>query len=243
MTIQEATREALKSLKGKPLKEKAQYILTYYWVPIAACLTIAFIAGVLIHGAVTKKEPVLCGYCINATQQLEESDRLIADFSAHAGITDKQEVNFFANLSTSPISINDTMQALTIHVAAQEVDFIASDKASCEVLAQYGYFCDLTEKFTAQQLEKMAPYLLYAERSVITREEGTMMELPPLPTLTTAEQLKDPVPVALRIGADTPFTKAYTFTEKEAVMLIIPNGRHTDMLHGFLDFILDQPDV
>lgn len=238
MTIQEATREALKNLKGKPLKDKVQHILTYYWVPIAACVIVAFLAGTMIHSAVTKNEPVLFGYCINANQQLEESNRLIADFSAHAGVTEKQEVTFLAGLSTSPMSINDTMQALTIHVAAQEVDFLASDKSSCATLIQYGYFCDLTEKFTQEQLSKLSPYLLYAERKDITREEGNVTELPPLPTLTTADQLQDPVAVAIRIPSESALCKAYTFTQKEAVMLIIPNGRHTDMLYGFLSYIL-----
>ena len=240
MTIQEATREALKNLKGKPLKEKVQHILTYYWVPIAACIIVAFLAGTMIHSAVTRKEPVLFGYCINATEQLNEANSLIADFSAHAGITKKQEVILLSGLSTSAMSINDTMQALTAHTAAGDVDFLAADIAACETLIQYGYFCDLTEKLSADQLDKLAPYLLYAERKDITREEGTMMELPPLPKLTTADKLQEPVAVAIRIPAESPFCKAYTFAEKEAVMLILPNGRHTDMLHGFLSYILDR---
>ena len=134
------------------------------------------------------------------------------------------------------------MQALTVRAGAGEVDFITSDIESCRIMVQYGYFSDLSELFTAEQLEQLAPRILYAERSEIFREESNSSvseEMPPLPKLAKAASFTDPVPVALDLGADTLLTDAYKFSDGKAVMLILPNSQRLDMLQVFLDFITE----
>lgn len=237
MTIFEFEREALRNLKGKPLKAKLEHIATYYWIPIVSIIAVVSLVIFLSHSIATKKETVLFGYCINASEN-ENSLSFPKDFGVHAQIGEDQEVVLIPNLRTGAAAFNDTMQALTIHVAAAEVDFIAGNLETCRTLVQYEYFCDLSEKLDPQLLEKLSPYLLYAERSELYYDKNEYTETPPLPTLTKAESVKDPVPVALDLGVDSPLAKAYAFGEGNVAMLIMHNAPHFDMLLVFLDYIL-----
>ena len=241
MTIFEFEREALKNLKGKPLKAKLEHIATYYWIPIVSAIVVVSLIVFIAYSAATKKETVLFGYCINAGEQLENANSLTDGFTEHAGITEKQEILLLPNLrTTSTASLNDTMQALTIHVAAEEVDFITSDKETCQSMILYDYFCDLSQKLSPQLLEQLAPYLLYAERAeVFVKQDSAAEEMPPLPQLEKADLLSDPVPVALALPAGNPLSEAYPCSEEEAVMLIMPNAPHLDMLELFICYILE----
>lgn len=242
MTIFEFEKEAWQKLKGMPLRAKIEHIATYYWIPIVSVIVAASLIGFSIYNTVTRTETMLLGYCIN-TSAKEFSQTLKEDFSAHAELTEKQEIVLLTNLNiNTSTGFNDTMQALTVRAAAEEVDFIASDMEGSRTMVQYGYFSDLTKIFTAEQLEQLEPRILYAERSEIIYDESNYSqtdEMPPLPKLAKAASFTDPVPVALDLGADTLLTDAYKFIDGKAVMLIMPNSQRLEMLQVFLDYIME----
>ncbi len=234
MTTQEAARQAWQDLKGKPLKQKLRHILTYYWVPIFACIVALSIAGSLIYASVTRKDTILFGYCINASPK-ERAEAFTQDFCAHAQVTDKQEVTLLSNLRTSEYYLQDTLQALTVHTAAQEVDFIATDKDACQTLLRFGYYRNLTDLPEAQKtlLEK---YFLYAEKTVLTQDFSS--EEATEPVIGSKGDFSEPVPVALRLPEGNRLADAYTFAGKEVVILLIPNSQRTDMVYTFLEYLI-----
>ncbi len=237
MTISEFARKELKNLKGKPLKDKLEHIATYYWIPIVTVVALAVFVGFISHQISTKKETVLFGYCINASEN-QHSVNFPKEFAAHAQIGEDQEALIIPNLRTTDVAFGDTMQALSVHVAAADVDFIATDIETARTLVQTDFFCDLSEKLTDEQLQKLSPYLLYAERKELPADNSPNTQAPPLPKLAKADELTDPVPVALNLKTDSLLSKAYTFPEGDLVLLIMHNAPHMDMLQSFLDYII-----
>ena len=237
MTISEFARKELQNLKGKPMKEKLEHIATYYWIPIVTVVALAVFVGFMSHQIAAKKETVLFGYCVNASEN-EHSLAFPKNFGAFMEIGEKEEVLVIPNLRTGETAYADTMQALSIHVAAGDVDFVAADFETARMLVQTDFFCDLSQKLTAQQLEKLTPHLLYVERKDLPADHAPNTQAPPLPKLAKADGMADPVPVALHIPADSRLAKAYNFPDGDVVMLILHNAPHLDMLQAFLDYIL-----
>ncbi len=234
MTAKEAARQAWRNLKGKPLKDKIEHIATYYWIPIVATVCIVAIAGSMIYSAATQKEAFLSGYCVNANPK-EAAEALQQDFCQYAQVPEEQEVSFLSNLHLNDATVIEAMQILSLHTAAQEVDFLISDTETCRELVRCGYYMDLS-KLPEPQLELLRPYFLYTERALLT-QDYTADEIK-TPTLGSQESFTDPVAVALRLPEGNRLSEAFAFTEDEAVLLIVPNSPRLDNLYTFIEFIL-----
>jgi hypothetical protein len=129
------------------------------------------------------------------------------------------------------------MQVLTVHVAAKEVDFILSDEQTCLSMVQGGYYSDLKQVLSAQQQVFLSPFYLYAERAALEDERDSQDPEKKTIVLAAAEDLEDPVPVALQLPK-TLFEGLYTFSG-EGITLVIPqNAPHVDNLVKFLEFLM-----
>ena len=71
---EQAVREAFRRMGPR---EKASYILTYYWWAILLTVTAAAVLGSVIHGRLTRKQTLLYIACLNvsAGSDLEETLR------------------------------------------------------------------------------------------------------------------------------------------------------------------------
>ena len=66
MTTSEAIAHQLKQLKGKPLKEKLEHIITYFWGPILGVLAVIVLGIFLIVHFSTRKGDALNVFCLNS---------------------------------------------------------------------------------------------------------------------------------------------------------------------------------
>ncbi len=235
MTPQEAAKKHLRELKGKPLKDKIVHICTYFWVPITICAVCVAVAATMLVTAVNRKERVLMGQFVNAAPE-NYSTTLLEDFSAQVGITEKQEIALFSNLSTQALSQENTIQSLFLQAAAGELDFIAADREACRIFLNADLYRDLSQLPEHFQ-SLLQPCFLYAEREALEQDMSSSTVLA-LPVLGAADTMKDPVPVAILLPQGNRLSQAYRFTESEAVLLISPTAPHLDMLYAFLAYIL-----
>lgn len=240
MTAREAAREAWKNLKDRPLKEKLEHIWTYYRIPILVGAVCIFIVCSCVFTAMAQKETALYGYCLNVSTNKEGVDAMTQAYMKYAGIDpNTSEVLLFSDFSTDNASSYDTMQTLTVHIAAKEVDFILSDEKTGLTMAQTGYCSDLTQMFTPEQQALLSAFYLYAERAALEADRySDDTEKQPI-VFAEKETLKDPVPVALRLPKAL-FDGLYTFSGESAVLVIPSNAPHVANLVSFLEFLLNR---
>ena len=140
MTAKEAAREAWKNLKDRPLKEKLDHIWIYYRIPIIVGVACIAIVCSWVFSAMAQKETFLYCYCLDVVPNQEGASAMTQSFIQHAGIDpNKQDIIINAELGTDDASLYDTLQILSVHVAAKEVDFLLSDEKNCLSMVQRGY--------------------------------------------------------------------------------------------------------
>ena len=101
MTSKEAMIYQLKQLKGKPLKDKIEHIVTYYRGLILGVVIALALCGFLIFHYATAKEEALNIICLNSFAGAETTDSFCQEFIQAAGIDpEKQRVR----LNTSMIA-------------------------------------------------------------------------------------------------------------------------------------------
>ena len=244
MTSTEAMIYQLKQLKGKPLKQKLEHIVTYFWLPIL--LTAAILIGTvsyIVH-LVTLKEEALNVMCVNAVSHIEEEEAFMNDFAQSVGIDlDEYEVYISTNLSVSTealYSSYEAVQALVARLVAGSVDVMAADIDTLQSYLYQDFFYDLRDVLTAEQQEKYQAYYLYMDLAVMRELLDAVDVEPVYPDPTKPERMEEPVPIALLLPVDTEFAKL-CYPNRENVALVLPgNAKQLENGLAFLDYIFNE---
>lgn len=244
MTSTEAMIYQLKSLKGKPLKQKLEHIITYFWLPIVIALAILVGLGSYIVHLVTMKDTALSVICLNTYADNALANEYVTGFAEQAGI-DLEEYDVF--ISTD-LTLDDqdmttaynTTQVIVARVAAHSVDMISGD---LETATRYFYqevFCELDQVLSAEQMEKYADHFLYADMAVVRQLQEELAEAPVLPDPTKPEEMVEPVAIALRIPMDSGFKEnCYTHWNTDIVVGIVTTAPNLENVLAFLDYIME----
>lgn len=244
MTSKEYAIYQLKQLKGKPLKEKLEHILTYFWVPIVIVLTmLAFSVSMIVHYA-TMKMPVLSVCCVNAIAEENRAQAYLDTF------LQKQEFDLNRHEATlqldmivesSNVSMNyDNLQLLQGMLGGNMIDAMAAPTALLLGYAYDGAFTDLTTVVDAQLLERLAPQLLYVDVAVLEALRGNDTEEVQLPDPQKPEEMERPVPVAILLSSDWDFTQCcYSGMNSEIAIALVANGENAANGQAFLKYLLN----
>lgn len=243
MTSTEAMIYQLKKLKGKPLKQKVQHILTYFWIPILAIVVILGSAVSYIVHLATVKEQVLSVVCINAVAEQQKKDTFAREFLENEGIDTKEnEVWLSTDIMISandPMSSYDAAQYLVTWIATQSVDVMAGD---IETMTQYfyqGFMADLTEILTPEQQEAYGEYFLYMDMAVFEQKENDPEAALVYPDPANPETMERPVPVALWLPEDGAFTElCYARAADRAAISVVVNSPNIANALAFVDYIM-----
>ena len=142
MTISEAILYQLKQLKGKPLKEKLEHIITYFWGPILGILAVILLGIFLIFHFSSRKEDALNIVCLNSFIKTEEANKITEEFADFAGIdTEKYTVWLNTGMVVSDLTPTETFEAiqtLSAQVAAGAVDILVADMEAFGIFL-YGF--------------------------------------------------------------------------------------------------------
>lgn len=244
MTASEAARKNLRELKGKPLKEKIEHIITYYGFSI-------FIIGVLVTAALgyfihvlTLKEEVLNVNCMGPVSVQSGTEEFVKDYAEFAGIDlDDYEVNISTSLSSVENSAEgnyESVELLTALMSSQAVDIIAADIEYLVPHMYQNYFADLSDILPAEQLEVYQDSFLYVDMEVVRRiKEMTMPEdRPEYPDPTKPEDMAEPVAVAIRLSESVSFVEQYFLkNEGHTALAFAVNAKNLENALAFLEFI------
>lgn len=244
MTSTEAMLYQLKQLKGKPLKQKLEHIVTYFWLPILLTAAILIATVSYIVHLVTLKEDALNVMCVNAVSYIEAEEAFMNEFAQSAGIDlDAYVVDMSTTLSVSTEALYNSYeaaQAMVAQLAAGSVDVMAADIDTLQPYFYGDFFYDLRDVLTADQQETYRAYYLYMDLAVMRELLDAVNEAPVYPDPTKPELMEEPVPIALLLPTDTEFAQL-CYPNRENVALVLPgNTKQLENGLAFLDYILRE---
>ena len=243
MTSREAMIYQLKNLKGKPLKQKLEHIVTYFWLPIlAVMLALVFIVSYIIN-LTTMKDLGLSVSCINAHAEDGQAESFIMGFAQEVGIDLEQ---YEVRISTGMPFLDDALtgsyeasQSLFAQIAAQEIDVITS----AQNLSNYIYqeaFADLSQILSPEQQSRYEQYYLYMDKALLNSVGETYNEIPEYPDPTKPELMAEPVPVAIVLPETGQFHQLFYSYEQEPVAVgIVVNSKNINNAVTFLEYIME----
>lgn len=237
-------------LKNGTVKQKIIYIWDYYkWhIIIPLVLVIAIVSHII--NVITAPDVILNGVLMNV-YSMENSfsgDEFLTGFYEKQKIDPKeQEVNLNMNLyfSTQSETANyESMQVLMAWHAADSLDFIGSDLSCMTELTYRGYFSDLREVLTEEQITKYEPYFLYMDQDFyVNRSEkiNNMEDVSNMtyPDPTKPEEMVDPIPVMIDVSKNEQLSEAYANVKEMIAFGITANVANTEVALDFLDYVME----
>lgn len=244
MTINESVIHQLKQLKGKPLKQKIEHIITYFWMPILLTLgLIIATASYIVHISNTK-DVGLSVICLNAFPDRMRTEQFLEDFAKYASIdtdTYKLQIDDAMIISDEDASASyETSQVIMIRAASQSLDALIGDIGLMTSYIYNDFFADLHEQLTPQQREKYTAFFLYADMAIIRKIQESPESTPVLIDPTKPELMVEPVPVALQIPKESKLAKQYYPGRTTPLCIgIIGNTVNLERTLAFLDYIME----
>ncbi len=245
MTSREATIHNLKKLKGQPLKNKIAYILSNFWIPIVAVLGAVVFVVSMIVGWANQRPTVFNLCCINSNADPETVQGYLQEF-AKAQEIDTEENYVLADmiyLGQGTDADYQSAQIFSAKMIAGDLDVMTAHYATLISHAYQEAFVDLRELLTPEQMETLAPYLLYMDRSRV-EEMNTFSDEPrQIPSPSKPEEMEQPIPVAIILQPDWEFTKAcYPLFCGEDAVAVMANSNNAANAQAFLQFVLGQKE-
>lgn len=245
MTSREAAIYNLKKLKGRPLKEKISYILTYFWVPILAVIAaIVVLVSLIVHWASIKPTAMIfC--CINSSGEQTAIDGYLQEFAQSQGI-DTEEYVMESHMMYLGMGGETSYQHAEIFSAmlmSGNLDVIAADSSTVVRYAYQEAFADVREILTPEQVETLEPYFLYIDISRLDEMDEFSEDGYDYPDPTKPEEMAQPMPVAITIQPEWEFTEAcYPYTYGEDAIGISAMPKNPENAQAFLQYILGQEE-
>lgn len=247
MTIWEAQKEQLKSIKNRSFKEQISYLWEYYGIK-AICLLLAIAALIaFIVTLATKKDYAFTGVFFGAQLQTS-SESYLEEFSQSAGIDPKEyEISIQCNPGIHmdqqvTQELYGTMDAFNAMVAAKSVDCLAANTELFLYYAYMEYAVDLRTVLKPEELEHLSPYLHYIDGELIRQQEeadgGLTDAFFQRSDSTKPELMTDPIPVGISLEAATDaFREAYLFQE-DSIIGICAVSPFPENAQAFLHYCL-----
>lgn len=170
MKLTQKERDHLKeSFRKMSLKDKADYIFTYFRLPIVVGLVLLYFVGSTVYRQVTKKEVVLYTALLNISVGDEFESQLNEEFiSAVGGEPKKAEVYLYHGLymSDNPSAEDHeywyaSKLKLMAAIEAKQLDVVLMNKEAYDVYSHNGYLLDLGDLFSRDDAlyRLVEPYL------------------------------------------------------------------------------------
>lgn len=222
--------KALKeTLSGMTYKEKLQHLWTYYrWRVIIVSLSLIAVLSLTL--TITKNMRVniiIGGVSLNVDISEEGEAYLRSGYKDYIGSESKDErVSFTYFTLQNPMknpnaSVAENSQNLDILLALcsnHEIDYLITDREAFEILVSNGVCADLTQIYSAQELEAMSDLICYYQ------PEGS------------TEQ----IPVAINI-LNTPFIQDNTNAKEIVYFIFVSNSNRLEQARGLYDYLLAWP--
>lgn len=250
MTPEKIRRGEWKKMCQKPLKQRLAYFWDYYkWYAIAAAVLLAVVA-VYVGGLLSEAEDSVYGLMLNNCNMLNQqrneqlAQDMASEFRLELGRSEKElELTLDVSRSYDPDSgyygNYDTLQLILNYSMGGMLDFVVADEASMLDLAYAGYFRNLKDLFSEQELEQYSGQLLYVDMAVILKENESMEAGgSDYPDPRKPEDMEEPVPVFVDVSASDKIGQLYS--EEKNVFFAIVGNDSRGYAHAFLNDLLGQ---
>lgn len=236
-------------LKNGTLKQKIAYIWDYYkWHIIIPLVIIITIIWYIVH-VITAPDIILNGVLINAykTETSISSEELLEDFYKEQKIDLKEEeINLNTSMYISADNDNanyESLQALMAWHAAGSLDFIGGDLPALAELAYRGYFTDLREVLTEEQIAKYEPYFLYMDQDFYTKRSELLSNMEDVsnleyPDCTKPEEMVDPIPVLIDMSQSKKLSEVYAESSDILAIGITANVVNKELSLEFIEYLI-----
>lgn len=250
MSWKEEINNTKKILKEGTASQKLEYIWDYYKLPILLFLFTLLFIGSFVHAKVTAKEYVLQGMFLNSVAEIDTAEQFKQDYLANCPIDPSEEDVFFdtsiyySNDSSADTTSYQSMQVISARIAAGEIDFMVAEDSILTNFSYNGYFYDLREVLSEEQVQKYEPYFLYYDLAVAKKLNETDFlseEYEPiiLPDPAKPELMEQPIPVMINVSSCPKIDSLYAGTGKEKVFVFVANGKHPQKTLEFLDYLME----
>lgn len=249
MALMDEFKEERKAVfENGTLKQKTLYIWDYYkWHIIIPLVIIITVVWYIVHIA-TAPDIILNGVLMNAygTEVSTSREQLVENFYNEQEINSKEEeINLNTSMYYTAGNDNanyESLQALMAWHAADSLDFIGGDLPALTELAYRGYFSDLREVLTEEQLAEYEPYFLYMDQDFYTKRSellSNMEEVSSLeyPDCTKPEEMVDPIPILIDMSQSQKLSEIYTETSEVLAVGITANVVNEDMTLDFIEYL------
>lgn len=254
MAVMDDIKAEWQKMREKPLRERIQYFMSYYKWYVVACVAVISIIATIIVGNLLKKEPILSGVMLNSTNASSDSafDNFSKRFLDKTGVDSEEfEVSITANLTYRPEDQENaesnyaTVQTLAAQTSGALLDFVVGDISTIQNLGYSGFFTDLSELLTQEQMQQLAPYLCYIDLAVIEAidkavEDGNFELDMKIPDCKKPEEMQKPIPAFLDVSSSGWFAEIYPYAMKPVVLAVAVNAPHKEAILQLIDCLLPQ---
>ena len=251
MKIIDNFKEDMKKLRGFTTQEKLEFIRQYYIWHIVVIVAVLVIAVSSIVSAITKKDAVLNGIMLNVSNEGRFATiTLCEDFLQEKGMdTNKVEVDLNSNMIYIPESDEymesnyATLDVLTARISGNMLDFVIGNYNAMLVLAYSGYFVDLSQAMTEEQLNAYAENILYIDQVVLdafgnAADTGDYSADIKIPDPQKPELMEKPVPVFLNVAGSDALKMVYPNTTEKILLSVTANYPNPQNLISFIDYLI-----
>ncbi|MBR5579239.1 MAG: hypothetical protein IKW28_09635 [Lachnospiraceae bacterium] len=223
-SLQDEIRVSQKQVKNLPWSKRLEYYWGYYKYHFIIILLLALLFGNVLHGILTRRETVLSIAYINAFPNIKD-DIFIEDFEKYLNLNlKKQEVlldsgYYISNDATSPQAAT-YHQKLSTRCMAGLLDVVVADETNFISYGKQGFFTDLRQILSPQQLEYYKDNLLYVE--------------------VKAPENLGSVPVGINVTDFPKVTATASYPSSNAYLGIIAGSTNREKAISFLTFLEEQ---
>lgn len=248
MPLMDEFKEERDAVKNGTPKQKLAYFWDYYkWYVIVGIAAIIILIAT-IRDIVNKKEIAFFACMLNLSSEYmdDSATESAKGFTEYSGIDTKEyevrlDTSFQLN-DRADVAVN-TSQKLLAYLVSSDIDVIVSDSESVMDLAYNGYFYDMRDFLSPEQLEAYGDCFYYIDNAIVEEAKAAheAVDLSYTPTYADPfkpEDMKEPIPVGIVLPEHCILKKEYSFGTKAGVISVVKNSKHTDLSHAFIEFIM-----
>ena len=253
MNGQENKAVSAQDFKKMSGKQKLQYMWENHRKHMIAYGIEILVILVLLIFMLTAKGLTLTGVVVNGSESIEQEARAAFTDDLLEGAQldpDKARINLITGAN---YVIGDETKAdgnyAVLNVIIEEknkenLDFLTGDAETATVLAYSGFFADLSEVLSEEQLAQYEPYLRYIDQAVIDEMEkmvasDTITDIE-IPDCDKLEEMEKPVPVMIDMSGYDAVADIYPEATESIVFAVFENTPMKDVMQRVIRFIMEE---
>lgn len=218
-------------------RQKLEYVLAYYKLPLVLALIASIVLGTIVHGTLTHKTPVLYVAYANVAPRDELDTTLTIGFLEHRGADPRvHEVVAYHDLYLSDKASQPDHQyayasrlKLMAAIDNGQLDIVLMNREAYDLLSASGYLLDLDKARQGNEalLETLSPYLV--SNTVIPSDAHT----------ETGEDSTRSIDSTNAVDVTTVPALSYSFGGEPLYLGIIANTSRKEVSLTYLAYVLE----